>query len=89
MADPGLQGELVELVGENLARRVVRNDGDWRALAERDRLGLERLAAELEGELLVRVPDLDDDVHDLDGLVRVNEHLFASETTSQRRARLA
>ncbi|MBA2429217.1 MAG: ArsA family ATPase [Thermoleophilaceae bacterium] len=89
MADPGLQGELVELVGENLARRVVRNDGDWRALAERDRLGLERLAAELEGELLVRVPDLDDDVHDLDGLVRVNEHLFASETTSRRRARLA
>ena len=88
-ADPGLQGELVELVGENLARRVVRNDGDWRALAERDRLGLERLAAELEGELLVRVPDLDDDVHDLDGLVRVNEHLFASETTSQPRARLA
>ncbi|MEJ7717041.1 MAG: hypothetical protein WKF31_03405 [Thermoleophilaceae bacterium] len=63
-------------MGDDLARRVARNAADWRALAERDRLGLERLAAELDGEPLVRVPDLDDDVHDLDGLVRVNEHLF-------------
>ena len=74
--DAGVEGELVELVGDDLARRVARNAADWRALAERDRLGLERLAAELDGEPLVRVPDLDDDVHDLDGLVRVNEHLF-------------
>ncbi len=71
-----LAADLSELVGDDLASRVARTAVDWRALAERDALGIERLAAELDGEPLVRVPDLDDDVHDLAGLVRVNEHLF-------------
>ena len=28
---------------------------------------------------MIEVPELDDDVHDLDGLRRMNEYLFAAE----------
>jgi hypothetical protein len=43
-------------------------------------LGLERLGAELGDARLVLVPHLDDDVHDIAGLLRVHRFLFASET---------
>jgi anion-transporting ArsA/GET3 family ATPase len=71
-----LEAELGAALGAELASRVGRAASDWRAIAERDREELDRLAAELDGEPLVRVPDLDDDVHDVAGLVRVNRHLF-------------
>jgi hypothetical protein len=47
-------------------------------LARRDRLGLERLGAELGDAPLLLVPHLDDDVHDIEGLLRVHRFLFAS-----------
>jgi anion-transporting ArsA/GET3 family ATPase len=86
--DPdALAVELGEDVGPDLAARVVAAASDWSVLADRDRAGLERLAAELDGEPLLRVPELDDDVHDLEGLARVGAHLFAAEAPAGRGSR--
>jgi len=45
---------------------------------------LERLTAELDGRPLLAVPQLDDDVHDVEGLLRVHRYLFASEAERER-----
>jgi anion-transporting ArsA/GET3 family ATPase len=76
-AGPRMSSEVEELVGEELARKVVRNLDDYRRLAERDAHNLDRLQGKLGRKPLVRVPHLDDDVHDLDGLARMNDYLFA------------
>ncbi|MDX6638366.1 MAG: hypothetical protein QOJ01_1877, partial [Solirubrobacterales bacterium] len=49
-----------------------------RALAERDRQNVERLAEAMRTSSVIQVPYLDDDVHDLAGLMEVNRYLFAS-----------
>jgi anion-transporting ArsA/GET3 family ATPase len=68
---------LAALLGDELARKVERNLGDYRRLAERDRANLELLHERLGRKPLVEVPELDDEVHDLDGLRRMDEYLFA------------
>jgi anion-transporting ArsA/GET3 family ATPase len=73
-------GDLSALLGDNLARKVARNQDDYRGLAERDRDGVARLRRETGGEPVVLIPHLDDDVHDIDGLRAMNEHLFAADT---------
>ena len=75
-----------ELGDEDLGRRVAANFADYRALAERDERNIERLAAELRSKGVIRVPYLDEDVHDLAGLSQINRYLFA---TSKERAALA
>jgi hypothetical protein len=70
-------GELAALVGDELAAKVERNLGDYRRLAERDRANIERLRERLGRTPMIEVPHLDDDVHDLDGLARMNRYLFA------------
>ena len=53
-------------------------------LARRDSRGLQRLGEELSNDSearrgpLLLVPHLDDDVHDIEGLLRVHRFLFAS-----------
>jgi hypothetical protein len=42
------------------------------------------LSAELDGRPLLLVPHLDDDVHDIEGLLRVQRYLFASEADRAR-----
>jgi anion-transporting ArsA/GET3 family ATPase len=70
---------LVEKLGdEDLAGRVTENFGDYQALAERDARNIEHLAAELRTKGVIRVPYLDEDVHDLSGLAEINRYLFAS-----------
>jgi anion-transporting ArsA/GET3 family ATPase len=69
--------DVTGLLGEGLGRRVVRTFEDYRRLAERDRANVARLERELDGEPMIVVPYLDDDVHDIAGLARVNERLFA------------
>ena len=70
---------LAELLGDaELADRVAANFDDYRLLAERDRRNVDRLAAELGSPAVIEVPYLDDDVHDLAGLIEVNRYLFAS-----------
>jgi anion-transporting ArsA/GET3 family ATPase len=73
---PASAGEVSELLGDELGRKVARNLEDFRRLAERDRLNLSALGERLGRTPMIEVPELDDDVHDLDGLARMNEHLF-------------
>jgi anion-transporting ArsA/GET3 family ATPase len=74
-----LEGALSEKLGdEGLASRVAENFADYQALAERDARNIERLAKELRAQGVIRVPYLDEDVHDLAGLTEINRYLFAS-----------
>jgi hypothetical protein len=68
----------VALRDEDLARRVIENFDDYRALAARDQRNIKRLTAEMRARLVIQVPYLDEDVHDLAGLMRINDYLFAS-----------
>ena len=43
-----------------------------------------RLAHQLDQRRLLLVPQLDDDVHDLEGLVRIHRYLFSSQAERQR-----
>jgi len=82
-----LDAALAEKLGdEGLARRVAENFADYQALAERDARNIERLAAELRTKGVIRVPYLDEDVHDLGGLAEIDRYLFA---TSEERIELA
>jgi anion-transporting ArsA/GET3 family ATPase len=79
--------ELAKLLGdEALAKRVIENFADYQALAERDAANIERLERELRSKGVIRVPHLDEDVHDLAGLAEINRYLFAS---SEERTALA
>ncbi len=73
-----LRHELAGLLGEEaLAGKVADAYRDHRVRANRDRVGIDRLAQALGDPPMIRVPQLDDDVHDLGGLARVARHLFA------------
>jgi anion-transporting ArsA/GET3 family ATPase len=74
-----LPATLAEKLGdEGLARRVAANFSDYQALAERDARNIKRLANELHTRGVIRVPYLDEDVHDLAGLAEINRYLFAT-----------
>jgi anion-transporting ArsA/GET3 family ATPase len=77
--DEGLERELADALGDDgPARRVIENFDDYRALAARDQRNIKRLTAEMRARLVIQVPYLDADVHDLAGLTRMNEYLFAA-----------
>jgi anion-transporting ArsA/GET3 family ATPase len=67
-----------QLGDPDLAARAAANLTDYAALAARDRRNIGRLAAELRGRPVIKVPYLDHDVHDLGGLMEINQYLFAS-----------
>jgi len=67
-----------KLGDEDLARRVAANFSDYQALAERDARNIEHLAREMRATGVIRVPYLDEDVHDLAGLAQINRYLFAT-----------
>jgi anion-transporting ArsA/GET3 family ATPase len=69
--------ELEQLLGTKLARKVIRTHEDERRLAERDRSNLSELRGRLGRKPMIEVPHLDHDVHDLDGLARMCDYLFA------------
>jgi anion-transporting ArsA/GET3 family ATPase len=82
-----LRGEAEDLLGAltekldgdaELAQRVAANFSDYQALAERDARNIEHLASELRATGVIRVPHLDEDVHDLAGLAEINRYLFAT-----------
>jgi anion-transporting ArsA/GET3 family ATPase len=78
-ADGELPAALTRTLGdEDLARRTFENFSDYQALAERDAANIEHLAAEMRSRGVIRVPYLDEDVHDLAGLAEINRYLFAS-----------
>jgi anion-transporting ArsA/GET3 family ATPase len=71
-------------VGRELAWKVAENLHDYHVLARRDHRHIARLTAELDGNPLLLVPQLDDDVHDVEGLLRVHRYLFASQAERER-----
>jgi anion-transporting ArsA/GET3 family ATPase len=79
-----LGGELGAELGPELATQVADNFHDYHVLARRDERNVARLADELDGRPLVLVPHLDDDVHDVDGLLRMHRYLFASADERER-----
>jgi anion-transporting ArsA/GET3 family ATPase len=69
--------ELVRVLGdEALARKVARTFEEQRRLAAQDRRNLDALRQRLGRKPMIEVPHLDDDVHDLAGLRRMDEFLF-------------
>ncbi len=68
--------ELERLLGEPLARKVMRSYEEERRLGERDRTNLAELRRKLGNKPMIEVPELDHDVHDLDGLEEMCAYLF-------------
>jgi anion-transporting ArsA/GET3 family ATPase len=69
--------ELGDLLGDDaLVRRVLKTFEEERRLAAQDRANLAALKKLLGRKPMIEVPHLDDDVHDLDGLRRMDTHLF-------------
>jgi hypothetical protein len=79
-----LGGELGAELGPELAARVADNFHDYHVLARRDERNVARLQAELDGRPLLLVPHLDDDVHDIGGLLQMQRYLFASADERER-----
>jgi anion-transporting ArsA/GET3 family ATPase len=75
--DGGPPPELAKTLGDDLARRVAESAHELAALAANDEAGVERLVDELGSPPAIVVPELADDVHDVDGLAQVRAHLFA------------
>ncbi len=74
-----VQSDLSDLLDDELAERVSRNFADYQALAERDAGSVRHLEQELQPRAVIRVPYLDEDVHDLEALLKIDRYLFASE----------
>jgi anion-transporting ArsA/GET3 family ATPase len=78
---PGTNGKLPRrLAGElgaGLAERVEESAREQAALAARDAAGIAHLTAQLGEPPAIVVPELEDDVHDVEGLAAVRAHLFA------------
>ena len=72
----GVAAEVEELLGPELGRKVTSNLEDYRRLAERDQLSLETLRKRLGRKPMIEVPDMEHDIHDLDGLNKMGEYLF-------------
>jgi len=82
-----LLASLGDRLTPDLAARVAENFGDYHLLARRDERNLVRLREEL-GDLggwePILVPHLDDDVHDVSGLLAVSRYLFATASARGR-----
>src|SRR4051794_38329615 len=75
--DPhAIETELAEPLGDALARKVAATYAEAQVLARREQASLEHLRETVGETDPVIVPQLDGDVHDLDGLVAVHDHLF-------------
>jgi anion-transporting ArsA/GET3 family ATPase len=73
---------LADELGEDLAGRVSRAADELTALAESDAASLERLLERLGDPPAVVVPELDGDVHDVEGLALVRGYLFDGSASS-------
>ena len=75
---------LARILSDDLAGRVAANFADYHRLAQRDDHHLSRLEEALEGPPLLLIPQLDDDVHDLEGLLEMRRYLFAAGAERER-----
>ena len=69
---PAVAGDL----GAALAERVSLATRELAALAARDAVNVQRLRDELADPPTILVPELDEDVHDLEGLEKIRSYLF-------------
>jgi anion-transporting ArsA/GET3 family ATPase len=76
--------ELARELEPDLADRVLDALAAYEVLARRDGENIERLSATLEERRLLLIPHLEDDVHDVDGLMRMHRFLFAPATERER-----
>ena len=74
--DEALPDDLAERLGDDLAGRVELTAAEIAALAARDAANVERLQEALGHPETITVPQLAEDVHDIEGLAHVCEHLF-------------
>jgi anion-transporting ArsA/GET3 family ATPase len=63
-------------LGERLARRVAENLADFDVLARRDEQSIAHLRGAFGDERPILIPHLDEDVQDVDSLVKVAAHLL-------------
>jgi anion-transporting ArsA/GET3 family ATPase len=75
----GVASDLEKPLGRELGERVAENFADYQALAKRDAANVDHLSRELKARRVIRVPYLDEDVHDLEGLMKIDRYLFATE----------
>ena len=87
LSEGRVEGELEGLLGADLAERVAANFTDYQALAQRDARNVDHLARELKAKRVIRVPYMDEDIHDLEGLLKIDRYLFA--TAAEREAMAA
>ena len=80
LGEDGVTEELRSPLGDDLAERVAANFADYQALAVRDAANVAHLARELSAQGVIRVPYMDEDIHDLEGLLKIDRYLFASES---------
>jgi anion-transporting ArsA/GET3 family ATPase len=73
------EADLRDLLDEELAARVASNFADYQALAQRDARNVDHLARELNARRVIRIPYMDEDIHDLEGLLKIDRYLFATE----------
>jgi anion-transporting ArsA/GET3 family ATPase len=79
---PSLEAVSSALGGNDaLARKALRTLDEFRVLAARDESATSRLATATGDPDPILIPQLDGDVHDVDGLVRIHRHLFAEGPT--------
>jgi anion-transporting ArsA/GET3 family ATPase len=74
--DEELPAAVAADLGPALAERVSVATGELAALAARDATNVQRLRAQLGDPPTILVPELADDVHDVEGLALVRSHLF-------------
>ena len=73
------EADLRDLLDEELAARVASNFADYQALAQRDARNVDHLARELNARRVIRIPYMDEDIHNLEGLLKIDRYLFATE----------
>jgi anion-transporting ArsA/GET3 family ATPase len=73
---PDGDGALPPELASDLARKVDTAAAELSALAESERASLTRLREALGDPPTIVIPELDGDVHDVDGLALMREHLF-------------
>jgi anion-transporting ArsA/GET3 family ATPase len=75
---------LTRKLGVDLAAKVSDNFHDYHVLARRDYNNIAQLARELDRHPILLVPHLDQDVHDVQGLLLMHRYLFASPAERER-----
>ncbi len=78
-------GELADALGDAaLAEKALATLRDYHLLARRDAAGVRRLMADVGDVPVVQVPHFDADIHDVAGLLRVHDYLFAPDEQRER-----